>query len=328
MDNSPIKCVNLHGDMEDKCTDIKLPKSTSKLFSIESLIANSNSNNAVATNCESPPPVHNNNYGPLPPPTTDYPLLLPPGVLSHQPQYGNLYNSSWFGGLFNAAHLISSSNRHGESDSDIGTPSASYKDDNGLINPCDSRAPLMLFNEDLMRREKLAQYFMNSLRNGGGGVGGGNCDKLTEIIFRSSGGYAGFHEGHQRIQQPVGESPSYGYDKVTGEDHTLQQQPPQHLSPSSIIGCLPLMSKQIQGGALDIHQHVLGGDKYDKGVIDTASNDSCSDDLSLTLSPGESNKHRGETIVINLSHFMKNMIEDLKVIFCKAISRTVLAFLI
>lgn len=290
----------------EKCTEMKLTKS-SKLFSIESIMSNSNKDtqhNNSSINAESPVPQENyycpQNGG------SEYPLppsaLMPPG--SH---YGNIYNNAWFGGLFNA-HFANTTHP----DKDMPT----FPQFPAFANPTEPpRVPLM-FNDpsviNAYQREKLAQYFMNSLRTAGGGIAGvpADCDKLTELIFRSSSGYPAmpqYSDGFSDHQSDKSRSPPFqdappqqGLANNGGpsgpDDAAATGDHQRHLS-SAIIGCLPLMSKQILGGS-EIHQQqqiVSSAEKYDKGsMMDTASNDSCSDDLSLTLSPGESNKHRGE----------------------------------
>lgn len=295
----------------EKCSEIKLTKS-SKLFSIESIIANTNKDTRSSNSSESPVP-QENYYNPqtngseytLPPST-----LLPPGSGHHH--YGNIYNNAWFGGLFNA-HFA---NNHPEKDmAPFPNFGASFPNPN---EP--PRVPLM-FNDpsviNAYQREKLAQYFMNSLRTAGGGGGAipGDCDKLTELIFRTSTGYPGMplYDGfsdHQsdKSRSPFQEAPTQHQQgplsNGTGIPSVAEESTDQRHLSSALIGCLPMMSKQIQGGS-EIHQqhqqNMSNGDKYDKGLMmDTASNDSCSDDLSLTLSPGESNKHRGEDLYLKL----------------------------
>lgn len=286
----------------EQCSEMKLTKTT-KLFSIESIIANTNKDTS-SIRAESP--VTQENYY-CPQSASEYPLppqphpstLLPPG--SHYP---NLYNHAWFGGLFNA-HFA---NNLPEKDQ---LPFPNFAAFANANEP--PRVPLM-FNEPSVigayQRDKLAQYFMNSLRGGGGGAAPGDCDKLTELIFRTSG-YSGmplFDDHHQHSEQ----SRSPFQEGVAGQQRlgngpsavVLEELPDQRHLSSALIGCLPsLMSQQIQGGGREeIHQQPQQqetgshGERFDKGMMmmDTVSNDSCSDDLSLTLSPGESGKHRGE----------------------------------
>lgn len=306
----------------DKCCSasesIKLTTKTSKLFSIESIIANKTTSKSPPGDSSSSSPVRQESFYP----GGDYPLphaaLLPPGAHHH---YGNmLYNNAWFGGLFNAQ--FSANNSHPEKDL---TGFAGFPPPQPQTLNDGPRVPL-IFNDpgviNAYQREKLAQYFMNSLRSAGGGGGGGpggDCDKLTELIFRGGGGgYPAMHpvfDGFSDQQSDKSRSP------FQEQNHHQQQLPSQlngpsggggspeqqqHLS-SGIMGCLPsLMSKQIQGGAaaeINQQQGSLHQERQfhgDKGMMmDTASNDSnsISDDLSLTLSPGESNKHRGEKIM-------------------------------
>lgn len=274
------KCTTM-----DKCSEIKLTKS-SKIFSIESIIANTNKNTSVPIRTESP--VNHDNYY-CPQNETEYPMPpLPPPPGSH---YGNMYNNAWFGGLFNAQIAANLSDMK-----DV----PAIPDLLTFTNPSESSRVPNLFNDPSLinayQREKLAQYFMNSLRAGGPT----DCDKLTEIIFRS--GYPGmslfdpdksrtppFQESTVHQHHPPSEdclTSRNFYDNIGDQSRHLS-------SSSSLIGGLPLMSKQIQGGT-EIHQQATMMSQHDKVMIDTASNDSCSDDLSLTLSPGESNKQRGE----------------------------------
>lgn len=290
----------------EKCSEMKLTKST-KLFSIESIIANTNKD-SNSIGAESP--VTQENYY-CPQSAAEYPVQ-PPSLLPPVSHYGNIYNNAaWFGGLFNAHFTTTTNNNHHPEKDLLPFPNFAAFANAPSPDPPQPRVPLMFNDPNVInayQREKLAQYFMNSLRSAGG-VGPGECDKLTELIFRtssaSSGGYAGVPllEGYN-LQEEKSRSPFHEHHRQQG---SAKGPPSEELSPvdqrhlsSAIIGCLPLMSKQIQGGS-EIHQqqqqqqHLQHHPIHsDKGMMDTASNDSCSDDLSLTLSPGESSKHRGE----------------------------------
>lgn len=280
-------------EMEKCSSEMKLTKS-SKLFSIESIMANTNKDPS-APGTESPV-TQESFYGPQNGSQYPLPLPLPPG--SH---YGNTYSNSWFGGLFNA-HLANNL-----PDKDL-PPFPGFNAYSSPDQP-PTRAPFM-FNDppsaiNAFQREKLAQYFMSSLRSAGSVPR--ECDKLTELLFRSSRGvypsaplfenFIGDQQSDKSRSPPLSQYQERGPTGLPEEGYERRQSLDQRHLSTAIIGCLPLMSKQIQGGSGEIHQQQQQQMmmSQDKSMMDTASNDSCSDDLSLTLSPGgESNTHRGE----------------------------------